>query len=86
MVIAAIGTVFAAGYLLWLSSGSPSARRRRSSPTIRTSTTCTLTECVAWVPMLVLIVVLGFFPNIIFQRHRPGRDRSHGAPSPCRAS
>ena len=23
--------------------------------------------------MLVLIVVLGFFPNLIFQRHRPGR-------------
>jgi NADH:ubiquinone oxidoreductase subunit 4 (subunit M) len=24
------------------------------------------TEYVAWVPLLVLIVVLGFFPNIIF--------------------
>ena len=66
MVIAAIGTVLAAGYLLWLfqrtAFGTPDAR---SSPT-STSTTCTSPSGWPGLPMLVLIVVLGFFPNIIF--------------------
>ena len=82
MVIAAIGTVLAAGYLLWLyqrvAFGTPDAR---SSRTTRTSTTCTLTEWIAWTPMLVLIVVLGIFPEPHLQRHRPGRDRHRSRPS-----
>ena len=73
MVVAAIGTVFAAGYLLWLSSAPRSAPRRRSSPTTRTSTTCTVTECVAWVPMLVLHRRARLLPQPHLPRHRPGR-------------
>ncbi len=27
----------------------------------------TLPEWIAWVPMLIMIVVLGFYPNLIFK-------------------
>jgi NADH-quinone oxidoreductase subunit M len=66
MVVAAIGTVFAAGYLLWLlqrtAFGTPSEEFAHDSHVHDTVPT----EWVAWVPMLVLIVVLGFLPGIIF--------------------
>jgi NADH-quinone oxidoreductase subunit M len=65
MVVAAIGTVFAAGYLLWLfqrvAFGMP--KPEFADHKIRDVLP---TEWLAWTPMLVLIVVLGFFPNIIF--------------------
>jgi len=66
MVIAAVGTVLAAAYLLWLYQrvgfGTPKAEFE-NDPHIHD---VSFTEWVAWAPMLVLIVVLGFFPNIIF--------------------
>ena len=49
--------------------GCSSARRSacpRRSGRASTSTTSSAPEWMAWVPMLVLIVVLGFFPNIVF--------------------
>ena len=65
MVIAAVGTVLAAGYLLWLfqrtAFGTPSAEFA-DEPIHDLH----LTEWIAWVPMLVLILVLGVYPNIIF--------------------
>ena len=65
MVIAAVGTVLAAGYLLWLyqrsSFGTPT--EEFADEHIHD---VHLTEYLAWVPMLVLILVLGIFPNIIF--------------------
>jgi NADH-quinone oxidoreductase subunit M len=66
MVIAAIGTVLAAAYLLWLlqrtAFGTPS-EEFENDPHIHDVVP---TEWVAWVPMLILIVVLGFVPSLIF--------------------
>ena len=66
MVIAAIGTVLAAAYLLWLlqrtAFGTPS-EEFADDPHIHDTV---FTEWVAWVPMLILIVVLGFVPSLIF--------------------
>jgi NADH-quinone oxidoreductase subunit M len=66
MVIAAVGTVLAAGYLLWLyqrsSFGTPTEEfAEEHIHDVHVS------EYLAWVPMLVLILVLGIFPNLIFQ-------------------
>ncbi len=65
MVIAAIGTVLAAGYLLWLlqrtAFGTPS--EEFADEHIHD---VHLTEWLAWAPMLVLILVLGVYPNLIF--------------------
>ena len=67
MVVAAIGTVLAAGYLLWLyqrtAFGTPS-EEFANDPHLHD---VTVLEWVAWLPMLVAIVVLGFFPNLIFK-------------------
>jgi NADH-quinone oxidoreductase subunit M len=65
MVVAAIGTVFAAGYLLWLyqrtAFGTPTAEfADEDIPDV------TIPEWVAWVPMLVLILAIGIYPNIVF--------------------
>ena len=66
MVIAALGTVLAAAYLLWLYQrvgfGVPKAEFE-DDPHIHD---VSFTEWLAWTPMLVLIVVLGVYPNIIF--------------------
>jgi NADH-quinone oxidoreductase subunit M len=66
MVVAAIGTVFAAGYLLWLlqrtAFGVPS-EEFVDDPEVHDMVP---TEWVAWVPLLILIVVLGFAPALIF--------------------
>ncbi len=66
MVIAAIGTVLAAAYLLWLlqrtAFGTPS-EEFEDDPHIHDTV---FTEWVAWTPMLILIVVLGFVPSLIF--------------------
>ena len=65
MVVAAIGTVFAAAYLLWLyqrtAFGTPTEEfENEDIPDV------TLPEWIAWVPMLVLILVIGIFPNLVF--------------------
>jgi NADH-quinone oxidoreductase subunit M len=66
MVIAAIGTVLAAGYLLWLFQ-----RTAFGEPTEEFADEdihdVHVTEWIAWVPMLALILVLGILPNIIFR-------------------
>ncbi|MCU1357795.1 MAG: proton-translocating NADH-quinone oxidoreductase, chain [Acidimicrobiales bacterium] len=65
MVIAALGTVLAAGYLLWLlqrvAFGTPSEEFENVDiPDMH------LTDYIAWVPMIIGILVLGFYPNLIF--------------------
>jgi NADH-quinone oxidoreductase subunit M len=65
MVVASIGTVFAAGYLLWMyqrtAFGTPKEEFAEAhvhdihGP-----------EWIAWAPMLVLIVALGVFPRLLF--------------------
>ncbi len=65
MVIAAIGTIFAAGYLLWLlqrvAFGTPKAEWEG----VKISD-MHLTDYIAWTPMLLLILVFGVYPNAIF--------------------
>ncbi|MFV0523897.1 MAG: NuoM family protein, partial [Acidimicrobiales bacterium] len=66
MVVAAIGTVLAAAYLLWLlqrtAFGTPSEEFADDPEIVDTVPT----EWVAWVPMVILIIVLGFVPSLIF--------------------
>ena len=66
MVVAAIGTVFAAGYLLWLlqrvAFGTPTEEfEDEHIPDMH------LTDYIAWVPMIVFIVLLGIYPNLLFK-------------------
>ncbi len=65
MVIAALGTVLAAGYLLWLlqrvAFGTPTEEFENTHiPDLH------LTDYIAWVPMIVLIVILGVAPGLVF--------------------
>jgi NADH-quinone oxidoreductase subunit M len=74
MVIAALGTVLAAGYLLWLyqrtAFGTPT-EEFADDPHIHDVET---PEWIAWTPLLVLIVVLGFVPGLIFDVTNPAVD------------
>ena len=66
MVVAAVGTVLAAGYLLWLfqrtAFGTPSDEFKDEH-----IHDVQRTEWLAWAPMLVLILVLGVYPHLIFR-------------------
>jgi NADH-quinone oxidoreductase subunit M len=66
MVVAAIGTVLAAGYLLWMlqkvAFGVP--KPEFADKHIHDVSPY---EWAAWVPILLLIVALGIFPNLIFR-------------------
>ncbi|MGB3055527.1 MAG: NADH-quinone oxidoreductase subunit M [Acidimicrobiales bacterium] len=66
MVVAAIGTVFAAGYLLWLlqrvAFGTPTEEFEHEH-----IHDMHLTDYIAWTPMIVFIVVLGVYPNLLFK-------------------
>ncbi|MEW6154811.1 MAG: NADH-quinone oxidoreductase subunit M [Actinomycetota bacterium] len=65
MAVAAIGTVFAAGYLLWM-------LQRVAFGTVKTEFEAEHIhdvhgpEWIAWTPILVLILVFGIFPGLIF--------------------
>jgi NADH-quinone oxidoreductase subunit M len=65
MVIAAIGTVLAAGYLLWMF-------QRVAFGTVKAEFENAhihdvhLPEWIAWVPLLLLITALGIYPNLVF--------------------
>jgi NADH-quinone oxidoreductase subunit M len=66
MVVAAVGTVFAAGYLLWLyqrtTFGTPTDEFVDDDiPDV------TVPEWIAWTPMLVLILAIGVYPNLVFR-------------------
>jgi NADH-quinone oxidoreductase subunit M len=66
MVIAAIGTVLAAGYLLYLyqrvAFGVPKDEwEGHEIGDVETP------EWIAWVPLLVLIVAIGIYPNFVFE-------------------
>ena len=65
MVVASIGTVLAAGYLLWMyqrtAFGTPTEEFADAHiHDVHTP------EWLAWAPLLVLIVVLGVYPNLLF--------------------
>ena len=80
MVVSAIGTVLAAGYLLWLlqrtAFGTPS-EEFAEDPHI---TDANNEEFVAWAPLLVLIVALGVYPQIMF---RTSDDPVQSSLHPC---
>ncbi len=65
MAVAAIGTVFAAGYLLWMlqrvAFGTAKAEFEDSH-----IHDVHVSEYIAWVPLLVGILVLGIFPGLLF--------------------
>ena len=67
MVISAVGTVLAAGYLLWLlqrtAFGEPS-EEFADDPDIHDASPF---EYVAWAPLLALIVALGVYPHLLFR-------------------
>jgi NADH-quinone oxidoreductase subunit M len=71
MVIAALGTVLAAGYLLWLlqrtAFGEPSEEFANDPHITDTSRD----EWLAWTPLLVLILVFGLVPGLIFNTTDP---------------
>jgi NADH-quinone oxidoreductase subunit M len=65
MVIAAIGTVFAAGYLLWLYQRTAFGEPTEEFADAKINDVVA-TEWVAWIPLLVLIVAIGIYPNLVF--------------------
>src|SRR5918993_1301411 len=88
MVIAAVGTVLAAAYLLWLyqrtAFGTVPAEWRSSGHVAHAVGAdvndehhgsdihdVSVTEWIAWTPMLVLILVLGVYPQFLFKVFDP---------------
>ena len=66
MVVAALGTVLAAGYLLWMLQKTAFGNPREefaNDPNVRDAT---MSEYLAWAPLLILIVVLGVYPQLLF--------------------
>jgi NADH-quinone oxidoreductase subunit M len=65
MVLGAVGTILTAGYMLWMlqrvNLGEPSAEWEGHE-----LADVDRFELTAWVPLIVLIVVVGFYPKIIF--------------------
>ena len=75
MVIAALGTVLAAAYLLWLyqriAFGTPKNSEHDSHSTHDELHDVTTYEWLAWTPLLVGILVLGIVPNLLFSVFDP---------------
>ena len=74
MVVAAIGTVLAAGYLLWLlqrtAFGTPSEEFANDPAIVDLNKN----EILAWSPMLFLILLFGLVPGLIFNVTDPAVD------------
>jgi NADH-quinone oxidoreductase subunit M len=66
MVVAAIGTVLAAGYLLWLLQRTAFGEPKEEFAGHHIGD-MHLPEYLAWTPMIVGILVLGVYPNILFR-------------------
>lgn len=67
MVVAAIGTVLAAGYLLWLYQRTAFGTVSEEFEDDENITDVQMPEWIAWTPLLILILVLGVYPNLIFK-------------------
>jgi NADH-quinone oxidoreductase subunit M len=65
MVVAAVGTVLAAGYLLWMFQRTAFGTPKEEFSKAHVHDVHPL-EWVAWAPMLALIFVLGVYPRLIF--------------------
>ncbi len=66
MVVAAVGTVLAAGYLLWLLQRTAMGAPREEFADSEDIVDVTRTEWIAWVPLLVGIILFGLAPGLIF--------------------
>ncbi|HEY4396911.1 MAG TPA: NADH-quinone oxidoreductase subunit M, partial [Acidimicrobiia bacterium] len=66
LVVAAIGTVLAAGYLLWMFQRVAFGRVKTEFEHAHVHDVH-WPELIAWTPLLVGIVVLGIYPNLIFR-------------------
>ena len=71
MVIAALGTVLAAGYLLWMLQKTAFGNPREEFANDPHVHDATMSEYLAWAPLLILIVVLGVYPNLLFEATDP---------------
>ena len=71
MVLAALGTVLAAGYLLWLYQRTAFGTPKDEFADDPAITDVSPFEWAAWTPILILIVVFGFFPGLIFNLSNP---------------
>ncbi len=71
MVIAAIGTVFAAGYLLWLyqrtAFGTPTEEFAPGHGHDEDIHDVNKFEWIAWTPLLIAIVLFGVYPQLMFK-------------------
>ncbi len=65
MVVAAVGTVFAAGYLLWMYQRTAFGTAKKEFADAHVHDVH-VPEWLAWAPLLILILVLGIFPGLIF--------------------
>ncbi len=66
MVIAAIGTVLAAGYLLWMFQRVAMGKVKPEFEHTHIHDVH-VSEWIAWAPLLLLIVALGIYPQLIFK-------------------
>ena len=67
MVVAALGTVLAAGYLLWLLQRSAFGTPKEEFADDPNIHDATKTEWIAWAPLLALILAIGIYPNLVFR-------------------
>lgn len=70
MVVASIGTVFAAGYLLWMFQRTAFGMPKEEFADAHIHDVHG-PEWIAWTPMLLGIVVLGVLPGILFNLTDP---------------
>jgi NADH-quinone oxidoreductase subunit M len=66
MVIAAIGTVLAAGYLLWMLQRVTFGVPKPEFAEVHIHD-LHVPEWISWTPLLIFIVVLGVYPHLIFR-------------------
>jgi len=66
MVIAAVGTVLAAGYLLWMFQRVAMGKVKPEFEHAHIHDVH-VSEWIAWTPMLLLIVALGLYPQLLFK-------------------
>ena len=71
MVIAAVGTVLAAGYLLWMYQRVAFGEPKAEFADAHIHDVSTI-EWIAWTPLLLLIVVLGVYPDTVFSLTNDG--------------
>ena len=89
MVIAAVGTVLAAGYLLWMLQKTAFGKVRKEFEASGDVTDVKKLEYIAWAPLLLLIVVLGFYPRLLHEATDPAVRQSlvvesvEGSPQDC---